>query len=690
MLDFELINKDDSTYEQAVRAYDPIRIIGEHEIRLPDLPPRDKILNIHVHKSMQKWTRTIFPSEIWKMTTENIYNSGNNEYIDILVQEYDRIYNGVFFMNNGKIEYLTAANYFFLTYWDLKGSYPRFIDEQQNYFLLAKYVDDDENRGGVCIVANRRSGKTEVAMCKVYHRTITHKNHYTAIQSKKADDAKGIFLKIVQRWRKMPSFIRPIDNGFTDPRSELSFTMPSTRTNKKENKVDEEEVLESKINWRASTVNAYDGEELNDYLVDEFGKCEEVDVQERHRVHKYCLTKGTTIQGKAFYITTVEEMTRGGGKMAKALWDECALHTIVNGRTSSLMIRYFSSAAKGYQGIHPVTKEEFIDEYGYSKIEMATEYILSSWVGLPENLLIAEQQKNPLNEAHAFSMATSNSQLPLDLVLEQREALEYKHIVDPASKPRRVEFYRELDGTVAWRDSPNGKFHVLWDFTIKEEANRSGINSGYSVPVNTHKFCIGVDPFGSNMTVGKGSNGAIYVFLKYNDKDIENSCKPIVRYCYRQKEKDLMHEDVLMLCEYFSCEANYESDFDDFYEYFKYQGKIKFLMRRPEFTKDKNKKNRNEGKWYGTPSKDPFALNAQLKVLVTYLIHHCHKIEFMELLDDFIVYDHYARTPFDDTVAFMMSLLGGIDAPTPKNVKTDGKKINLVQTYNLHKSFGLH
>lgn len=62
----------------------------------------------------------------------------------------------------------------------------------------------------------------------------------------------------------------------------------------------------------------------------------------------------------------------------------------------------------------------------------------------------------------------------------------------------------------------------------------------------------------------------------------------------------------------------------------------------------------------------------------------------MELLDDFIVYDHYARTPFDDTVAFMMSLLGGIDAPTPKNVKTDGKKINLVQTYNLHKSFGLH
>ncbi|QMV49838.1 MAG: putative large terminase subunit [Cryophage ML09] len=690
-MDIELLYPDDLTYLKAVENYLPIRLVGEHEIIMPELPERSMILNVDIHKTLQKWTRPEFPKAMWKMSSDKIYDSGNEEYIAILQREYERIYNGVFFMNNGNIEYLTGANYFFLTYWDLNGLYPHFIDEQQSYFLLALKGDNDPNIGGVCIVANRRSGKTEVAMCKVYHRTITHKNHYTGIQSKKSDDAKGIFIKIVKRWRKMPSFIRPIDNGFSDPRTELSFTAPATKSVKKEDNQHEQVVLESKIDYRSSTVNAYDGEELNDYLVDEFGKCEEVDVQERHRVHKYCLTKGSTIQGKAFYITTVEEMTRGGGKMAKELWDECSLLTMVFGRTKSLMIRYFSSAAKGYQGFHPITKEFFIDEYGYSKIDFATNYILSGWEGLPENLLIAEQQKNPLTEAHAFSMATSNSQLPLDIVLKVKEELEIRNITDPASKPRRVDFYRELDGTVKWRDNAkHGKFHVLWDFQYPAEANKSGVAGGHTIPVNTHRFSIGVDPFGSNMTVGKGSNGCIYVFMKYNDKDPENSCKPIVRYCYRQREKDMMHEDVLMLCEYFSCEANYESDFDDFYEYFKYQGRLKFIMRRPEFTKDKNKKNRNEGKWYGTPSKDPFALNAQLKVLITYIIHHCYKIEFMELLDDFLEYDHYERTPFDDTVAFQMCLLGGIDAPTPKNVKVDAKKPQLMKVYNLHKTFGLH
>lgn len=691
MAKFSYLTPDDSVYQKAVEAYIPERQIGEHMVALPALPKKDKILNVNLPKQDQKWTRPEFPKDMWKMTYDEIYDSGKAEYINIMEREFDRIYNGIFFMNNGRIEFLTPANYFFLTYWDLKGAYPSFRDEQQNFFLLAWHADKDPNIGGVCIVSNRRSGKTEVAMCKAYHRTITHKNHYTGIQSKKSDDAKGIFLKIIQRWRKMPAFIKPIDNGFSDPRSELAFTAPATKTTNKALRGMAQEVLESKIDFRSSTVNAYDGEELNDYVVDEFGKCEEVDVDERHRVHKFCLTKGSTIQGKAFYITTVEEMTSGGGRQAKVLWDRCALATRKSGRTESLLIRYFSPASRGYEGVHPDTGAPFIDEYGYSMEEVAAEYIARAWEGQPENIQIAEKQKNPLTEAHAFSMALSNSQLLLDLVLEQKEVLRDKHVADPSSRPRRVDFYRELDGTVAWRDNKTmGKFELLWDFPAPALANNFIAVGGHMTPQNNDKFDIGVDPFGSNATVGKGSNGCIYVFRKLDSKDPENTCKPILRYCYRQKLKDMMHEDVLMICEYFGCQANYENDFDDFYEYFLSQERKMFLMKRPESSKDNNKKNRNEGKWYGTPSKDPFALNAQLKVCNMYLLYHSHKIEFMELLDDMIDYDHFARTPSDDTVAFMMSLLGGIDMPTAKNAKKQvvASSAPLFKRHNLTKLYG--
>jgi hypothetical protein len=86
-----------------------------------------------------------------------------------------------------------------------------------------------------------------------------------------------------------------------------------------------------------------------------------------------------------------------------------------------------------------------------------------------------------------------------------------------------------------------------------------------------------------------------------------------------------------------------------------------------------NKEDKDKKVKYGTPSKDPFALQKHFDTVYNYVELHCDKIYFTELIEDLIAYKHVKRTKYDDTVAFGMSLLAGTE-----NVKVDSKENKLV------------
>jgi len=161
------------------------------------------------------------------------------------------------------------------------------------------------------------------------------------------------------------------------------------------------------------------------------------------------------------------------------------------------------------------------------------------------------------------------------------------------------------------------------------------------------------------------------VYRKHDTADPEDSGLVVCRYADRPPLKSIFHDQIIMMCEYYGCKANYESDVDDYYEYFVNAGYKNFVMWRPKSTIDPNRKNKKTK--YGTPSKDPFALQKHFDTIFDYIELHCNKIYFIELIEDLIAYKHIKRTKYDDTVAFGMSLLAGTE-----NVKAEDKTTKLV------------
>lgn len=159
--------------------------------------------------------------------------------------------------------------------------------------------------------------------------------------------------------------------------------------------------------------------------------------------------------------------------------------------------------------------------------------------------------------------------------------------------------------------------------------------------------------------------GSCYVFERLDINDPENTGLPIARYLDRPRLKSLFHDEMLKASVFWGYKACYENDVgDDFVDYFTNKGFKGYLMRTPESAIDKNRR-RTVSK-FGVTSGDAFAMARQLDTCITYVENYCNKIVFMELLEELLQYDHEHRTPYDQTVAFMISLLSGVSLESKK------------------------
>lgn len=639
---------------EEVKNFPKTRTIGDLEVEMPKPPSRIKIANFDLPKHKQKFYYTEQPKR----------NEEPSE--EFLQQEVNRINEGYWFFNNGKLEYITGYHYFFLNYWTDRGKRLVFIDAQRDAFLWWDAIEKNKNLAFGNLVTNRRFGKTVWGTCIIYIRSATRKFQYAGIQSKTNTDGKGVFHKLISSWTKLPEWLKPLDTGETRPAQVLEFFEPRKRSSKEKKAYGES--LDSKIDFKASSELAYDGEELDTVFLDEEGKTIESNVKERRDVIIKCLMKASTIRGKGLSTTTVEEMEKKGGKNYKIVWDSCSMKKVnpKTGRNDGLGTNLFIPADYGYYGQHPVTDEWFIDEYGYSKRELAKQYILDTWENLEGDALSSAQRKDPLTIKHVWQLKNFDSTFDNELLEFQKDYLERTNPDDRDNAPknliRKVEFYEvtpgDVDTEIRWRDNPNGMFEMVWDFPDPTHSNRKRMNGSSYEPTNTSSFAIGVDPFAATITTGtQKSMGVAYVYKKADQNDPENSGFMVVRYAQRTRYKRVFHKNIMMLCKYFGCKANYESDVDDFYETFIEEGCRHYIMWRPKCTIDPQR--RNVKTKYGTPSKDPFALQKQTLIADEYIKTRYHKIYFLQAVEQFIDFDPEDRTKFDDAIAFMMALIGG-------------------------------
>lgn len=642
------------TLWDAINQFPTERVIGELTIQMPKPPKRPEIANHDLPKAKQKFYYTEQPKK------------GEEPSEEFLQKEVERINNGYWFFNNGILEYITGYHYFFLNYWTDRGKRLVFIDAQRDAFLWWDAIEKNNNLAFGNLVSNRRFGKTVWGTCIVYIRSATRKFQYAGIQSKTNTDGKGVFNKLISSWTKLPEWLKPLDTGETRPASVLEFFEPRKRSSKEKKAYGES--LDSKIDFKPSSELAYDGEELDTVFLDEEGKTVDSNVKDRRDVIIKCLMKASTIKGKGLSTTTVEEMEKKGGKNYKVVYDSCSFKKInpKTGRNEGLGTNLFIPADYGYYGQHPVTEEWFVDEYGYSKRELAKEYILDTWENLEGDALSSAQRKDPLTIKHVWQLKNFDSTFDNELLEIQKDYLERTNTDESDNAPknliRRVTFYREgddINNPVQWRDDPNGFFEMVWDFPDPTQRNKRRTSStGLYEPTNTSSFAIGVDPFAATITTGtEKSMGVAYVYKKADVNDPENSGFMVVRYAQRTRYKAQFHKNIMLLCQYFGCKANYESDVDDFYEKFLEEGFRHYIMWRPKCTIDPQRKNVKVK--YGTPSKDIFALQKQTLIADEYIKTRYHKIYFLKLVEQLIDFDPDNRTKFDEAIAFMMALIGG-------------------------------
>ncbi len=140
--------------------------------------------------------------------------------------------------------------------------FPNYLAFQREIFLHMAACEADPRCIGQLYTKCRRSGYTNICSSVLLDEATQVKDKLLGIQSKTGKDAQeNIFMKkVVQMFRHYPFFFKPIQDGTTNPRMELAFREPSKRITKKNKSAQKGEALNTVINWKNTTNNAYDGE----------------------------------------------------------------------------------------------------------------------------------------------------------------------------------------------------------------------------------------------------------------------------------------------------------------------------------------------------------------------------------------------------------------------------------------------
>jgi hypothetical protein len=650
-------------------------------VSVPKIPPRKTIQGYGKKKREQKWERNPLPSN-WDTMSEG----ARSKFVE---QEFIRRRDGYWFYNNGEPTYITGLHYYYLNWCKIDVGYPSYWDRDRRFFLVWESCIKDNNCYGLIMPKHRRQGASWKAAAIVLEGITSMYNSNGGIMSKTGADSKKLFDKVVYLFRQLPPFFQPIIEGTDSPKTVLSFKKPGERITKNKQTVSKSEALNSQIDWRNTKNNSYDGDKLAIFVSDEGGKWLEADVSKNWQIVKPALSQGRKIVGKAFLPSTVNEM-EAGGKSFKDIWDDSDQNDKVVGtnRTRSGLYRYFTEAYDGYEG--------FIDEYGMSVIHTPTsktfdldgdeitigskEYLSQIRDGLKNdtNKLAEHKRQFPWTPEEAFRVSVDTCLFDAEKIYQQ---IEYLEVVGPSLTSRGNFIWKnaEQDSEVRWIPDKKGKWDVSW-----VPPNDVGINK--KRPPNQELLVAGCDPFDHDVTTdGRRSNGAAYVFKKFNIHE-EESHMFVAEYINRPPKAEMFYEDMLKMCVFYGCQILVENNKIGLLQYFKKRGYEKYLMARPESTHTKFSKTRQVE--LGLPTTGQAVISAMTDALQAYVYDYIGIREdgtmgnlfFFNLLKDLLEFDATNRTKFDASMAAGITLLAA-----QKNIKPKIEKkvyIPFVKKYN--------
>jgi hypothetical protein len=683
------------------------------KITLPKVPKNKKdILFSDLPVEDQCWSRLLVPG--------GLNQDSEDAYAEYIVEEFKRRREGIWFMNNGKPQYLTGTHYFALQWVKMEdsGGYMDFRVAQRDMFYFTQACIVDPRCLGEIFVKSRRTGYTYQIICQLLDDATSTSNARIGITSKSDEDAKMAFSKFRYGFLNLPFFFKPVVKGSEDSKNFLEFAKPSdrSRASKKKKDTNTDDYLNTFIDYQPTKDDVYDGQKMYRYLGDEASKWVRPSNFEKHWGQvSPTFDTGGRIVGKAFIGSTVNAMNKGGSEFQNLFkQSNISRRNNITGRTASGLYSYFLPAHKNM--------EEFTDKYGvchetvpkgggfynvhgdYKKIG-SVQFLEAKRSSKRRDSDIAyneELRAFPMKIEEAFRDELKQSLFNIEKIIQQ---IEYNEYAEESVNVVRGNFAWKdgvKDSEVEWNPSENGRFLVSWipPYELRNKYETKMGITGFSKHPSNDYGCFGCDPYdisgvvegvrknGSyNENTSRASKGSLHGVTSFTLGDIPSNAF-FLEYIERPKTAEIFFEDVLMACVFYGLPILAENNKPRLLYHFKNRGYRGFSVTR--FDKSSNRLSPTEKEIGGIPNNSEDVKQMHASSIEAYIekyvgINQETKehgyMPFTRTLDDWKHFDISNRTPFDASISSGLALMG-VNRKLYKPEEQVKKYVVNLRTYN--------
>lgn len=643
------------------------------------LPKPEGFLFSDLPKQQQMWKRQDIPRELVQINSMDDWYESPREFQQkwspYIEQEFKRRREGLWFMNDGEETYITGHHYMFLQWSSIDIGYPTYLDFQRKLFVHLSACEADPRCLGQIYTKCRRSGYTNMSAAVLVDEGSQVKEKLLGIMSKTGTDAQeAVFSsKVIPIFKGYPFFFSPIIDGTTNPRMELAFREPSKRITKKNKTTSRGEALDTIINWKNTTNNAYDGSKTHMLLLDEAGKwLNPNDIREVWRIHRTCLLVGRRVIGKAMVGSTVNPLDKGGREFRNLYYDSDPNDRNENGRTKSGLYKIFIPAYDAMEG--------FFSQYGLPIVEDpeaptltedgtitdigARTFLKNERKGQQNNSYELNEiiRQFPFTEDEAFRDSTKSSLFNIQKIYEQIQHNEELY-PDPVVIGNFQWKDGKMDTEVIFAPDPNGRWRVAW-LAPTDIRNKRKIENNKPVAPNGAFGVMGVDSYDLDTTLDyRSSKGACHVYNKFSMEHPSNMF--VAEYASRPPLAKIFYEDILMAAVFYGYPVLIENNKYGIARYFESRGYDEYLMNRPTHLASTSSKMNVKTK--GIPSNSQDVIQAHAQAIESFIHDHVGlhnetgkfgRMYLNRTLEDWINFKIDDRTKFDLTISSGLALLG--------------------------------
>lgn len=643
------------------------------------LPKPEGFLFSDLPKQQQMWKRQDIPRELVQINSMDDWYESPREFQQkwspYIEQEFKRRREGLWFMNDGEETYITGHHYMFLQWSSIDIGYPTYLDFQRKLFVHLSACEADPRCLGQIYTKCRRSGYTNMSAAVLVDEGSQVKEKLLGIMSKTGTDAQeAVFSsKVIPIFKGYPFFFSPIIDGTTNPRMELAFREPSKRITKKNKTTSRGEALDTIINWKNTTNNAYDGSKTHMLLLDEAGKwLNPNDIREVWRIHRTCLLVGRRVIGKAMVGSTVNPLDKGGREFRNLYYDSDPNDRNENGRTKSGLYKIFIPAYDAMEG--------FFSQYGLPIVEDpeaptltedgtitdigARTFLKNERKGQQNNSYELNEiiRQFPFTEDEAFRDSTKSSLFNIQKIYEQIQHNEELY-PDPVVIGNFQWRDGKMDTEVIFAPDPNGRWRVAW-LAPTDIRNKRKIENNKPVAPNGAFGVMGVDSYDLDTTLDyRSSKGACHVYNKFSMEHPSNMF--VAEYASRPPLAKIFYEDILMAAVFYGYPVLIENNKYGIARYFESRGYDEYLMNRPTHLASTSSKMNVKTK--GIPSNSQDVIQAHAQAIESFIHDHVGlhnetgkfgRMYLNRTLEDWINFKIDDRTKFDLTISSGLALLG--------------------------------